>query len=58
MTKNSELFEKSKVLAEPAEPKKKLSRKEKDEAFRLMNENFSKAMDLYFADLDRKKAKE
>jgi len=38
--------------------KKKLTRKEKDEAFRLMNENFSKGMDLYLAALEKEKAKE
>ncbi len=36
-------------------PKKKLTRKEKDEAFRLGNENFGKAMDLYFAALEKEK---
>lgn len=40
------------------EPKKKLTRKEKDEAFRLMNENWSKGMDLYLAALERQKSQE
>ena len=53
MTKNLKLEAKAK--AEPKAPKKKLTRAEKDEAFRLMNENFSKAMDLYFAALEKEK---
>lgn len=46
-----------KLKIEPA-PMKKLTRKEKDEAFRLMNENFSKGMDLYLAALEKEKARE
>jgi len=44
------------VAKSEAAPQKKLTRKEKDEAFRLMNENFSKAMDLYFAAMEKEKA--
>lgn len=55
MTKNLKL-EKTNVAG--TGPKKKLTRKEKDEAFRLMNENWAKGMDLYLAALDRQKNKE
>jgi len=55
MTKNLKMKSEDKPKA--ASPKK-LTRKEKDEAFRLMNENFSKAMDLYFAALEKEKAQE
>ncbi len=39
-------------------PQKKLTRAEKDEAFRLMNENWSKGMDLYLAAMEKQKAQE
>jgi len=55
MTKNLKI----KAADKPTHaPQKKLTRKEKDEAFRLMNENFSKAMDLYFAAMEKEKARE
>ena len=52
MTKNLKI---AKTKTAEAPPKQKLTRKEKDEAFRLMNENWSKGMDLYLAALDRQK---
>ncbi|BCM90250.1 hypothetical protein IAD21_02101 [Abditibacteriota bacterium] len=56
MTKKGDIFKSQKSATTSAEPKKKLSSKEKDEAFRLLNENFSKAMDLYFAAIDKEEA--
>jgi len=56
MTKNLKIKAGEKPTTAPQ--KKKLTRKEKDEAFHLMNENFSKGMDLYFAALEKEKAKE
>lgn len=40
------------------EPKKKLSRKEREEAFRQMNENWAKGMDIYLAALEGQKEEE
>ncbi len=51
MTKNSKL--ESQPKPEPKAPKKKLTRAEKEDAFRLMNENWSKGMDLYLATVEK-----
>lgn len=56
MTKKSKLAPKVPEMA--TEPKRKLTRKEKDEAFRLLNENWSKGMDLYLAAMEKQKAQE